>query len=326
MSTEYSRVGLLAGHVHHIYASVPVYTVFAHAAAGQLAPALHMSCLVRGGSKLRRDLSEKAPLPGPLWPSYRAAEISDILAGSWWNLRRIGRTRLTDRMLILHACVPLSWMPSVIWSASTIFFFLLLHSSFFSQCWKKGREGGCREPCLRTALPWRGNGHNNRYRPHCLLSCLQKYDIKVSWYCVRRLVRSNRAACSVKPYGYYCVHLQQRPRELDRRRNGSLRDCSSKPGIANGVRFLANFLVCPRIAGPRSSTSNKDQDNLRGSINSNPRHPSLHGCRQGASCHLVVPCWLHAHAECVRRRLCFCSNRQSDPSVPIGQLTRLRLI
>lgn len=72
--------------------------------------------------------------------------------------------------------------------------------------------------------------------------------------------------------------------------------------------------------------SNKDQDNLRGSINSNPRHPSLHSCRQGASCHPVVPCWLHAHAECVRRRLCFCSNRQSDPSVPIGQLTRLRLI
>lgn len=28
-------------------------------------------------------------LPRPLRPSHRAAEISDILAGSWWNLRRI---------------------------------------------------------------------------------------------------------------------------------------------------------------------------------------------------------------------------------------------
>lgn len=153
ISTEYSRVGLLAGHVHHIYASVPVYTVFAHAAAGQLAPALHMSCLVRGGSKLRRDLSEKAPLPGPLWPSYRAAEISDILAGSWWNLRRIGHTRLTDRMLILHACVPLSWMPSVIWSASTIFFFFCSFIRAFSH--SAGKRAGkvvvvspvCVQPC-----------------------------------------------------------------------------------------------------------------------------------------------------------------------------------
>lgn len=65
--------------------------------------------------------------------------------------------------------------------------------------------------------------------------------------------------------------------------------------------------------------SNKSQDDLHGSINSNPRHylAAGRGLRVvWSSGRLVIPCWLHTHAECVRTRLCFCSNRQSDPSGP----------
>lgn len=170
MSREYNKIGLLVGHVHHIYASVPVYTV---CTCNKLAswPGLAMSCLVRGGSKLRRDLSEKAPLPGPLWPSHRAAEISDILAGSWWNLRRIGRTRLTDRMLILHRYTPASHLDRCHLSSGPLrsFFFFMLFLTVLEIGQGKWSLGA-----LSANSPARrGNVHNNnRYSPHCQLSCL----------------------------------------------------------------------------------------------------------------------------------------------------------
>lgn len=60
------------------------------------------------------------------------------------------------------------------------------------------------------------------------------------------------------------------------------------------------------------------------SINSN--HPTaLQRCRAGAFVSsgrpMLAPCTCRG---VLSWRLCFCSNRQSDPSVPIGLLTRLR--
>lgn len=209
----------------HICIGAGIYRVCACSSWPGLAHVLPRPGKIEIAARPARD----GPLPGPLWPSHRAAEISDILAGSGWNLRRIGRTRLTDRMLILHDCVPLGWKPSVIWSASNFFFL----PSFSSQCWKYHRGSCHREPCLRTALYWRGNRHNNRYRPHCQASYIH-YSSMVPGFSstvhVGLSAQTGQAACSVKPYGYYCVHLQQIPWELEGRRNGSLRDCGSSQG------------------------------------------------------------------------------------------------
>lgn len=102
----------------HICIGAGIYRVCACNSWAGLAHVLPRPGKIEIAARPARD----GPLPGPLWPSHRAAEISDILDGSRWNLRRIGRTRLTDRMLILHDCVPLGWKPSVIWSASSFFF------------------------------------------------------------------------------------------------------------------------------------------------------------------------------------------------------------
>lgn len=273
-------VSRLAGRPHpsHICIGAGIYRVCACSSWPGLAHVLPRPGKIEIAARPARD----GLLPGPLWPSHRAAEISDILAGSGWNLRRIGRTRLTDRMLILHDCVPLGWKPSVIWSASNFFFL----PSFSSQCWKYHGESGHREPCLRTALYWRGNRHSNRYRPHCQASYIH-YSSMVPGFSssvhVGLSAQTGQATCSVKPYGYYCVHLQQRPWELESRRNGSLRDCASSQGYQSASDSFPNFCMPKNSKSPVQNVKQKVKTTFLDRL-----IQIIHSCRQGASCRLVV--------------------------------------
>lgn len=192
-------------------------------------------------------------------------------------------------------------MPSVIWSASTIFFF---SGSFFSAGKSPGKivdmSPACVQPCSEGVI-----GIIIIDLKHTVYEYRQQCGAQKFSYCIRRLKRSNRAVCCRRALRILLRALAAETllsRELDSHRNGSPRDCGPRQGLQTAYDSYPTFWA-PKNS--KSPIQHAQQRSRRTSWIDYFKSTALPSCRQGASCRLVVPCWLHAHAEGVRRLALF---------------------